>query len=179
MKLRLPEKIETQRLVLQRLKYEDAEEIFYTYASKPDATRYMAWPTHETIKDTRAFLHFAVRGWEQGLDYSFGIRLRESNRFIGSIGIMNDLGKIQFGYIFSPTQWRKGYATEACLSLIGILKTIPEVQRIGTFVDVENVASRKVLLKAGLTEDFVFSKWFAFVNQGNELKDCVVFSLKL
>ena len=34
-------------------------------------------------------------------------------------------------------------------------------------------------MKAGLTEDFVFTKWYAFVNQGNELKDCVVFSLKI
>ena len=177
MQLQLPEKIKTQRLLLQRLKYEEAEEIFYTYASKPEATWYMAWPTHETLKDTRTFLQYAVRGWEQGLDYSYGIRLRESNRFIGSIGAMNDSGKIQFGYILSPTQWGNGYATEACSNLINVLRTIPEIQNIGTFVDVENTASRKVLIKAGLTEDFIFAKWFAFVNQNNELKDCVLFSL--
>jgi len=178
MKLRLPEKIETQRLVLERLKHEDAEEIFYTYASKPEATRFMAWPTHKSLKDTRSFLRYAVAGWEQGIDYSFAIRLNGNNRFIGSIGILNDNGKIQFGYVLSPTQWGNGYATEACSALIGVLKTIPEIQHIGTFVDVENVASRKVLLKAGLTEDFIFSKWFAFVNQNNELKDCVLFSLQ-
>jgi [ribosomal protein S5]-alanine N-acetyltransferase len=177
MKLELPERFETQRLALRRLKHEDAEEIFYTYASKPEATRYMAWPTHQTIKDTHSFLRYAVAGWDQGIDYSFGIRLRGSNRFVGSIGAMNDLGKIQFGYVFSPTQWGNGYATEACLALISLLKTTPGVKRIGTFVDVENKASRRVLQKAGLTEDFIFSKWFAFVNQSNALKDCVLFSL--
>ena len=179
MKIGLPEKIETQRLVLQRLKYEDAEEIFYTYASKPEATRYMAWPTHKTLKDTRTFLDYAMQGWERGIDYSYGIRLQSNNRFIGSIGILNDNGKIQFGYILSPTQWGKGYATEACSNLIQVVKAIPDIQQIGTFVDIENTASRKVLLKTGLKEDFIFSKWFAFVNQNNELKDCVLFSLPM
>lgn len=177
MQLRLPEKIETQRLVLQRLKYEDAEEIFYTYASKPEATRYMSWPTHKTLKDTQSFLQYAVHGWEHGIDYSFGIRLRRHNRFIGTIGILNDNGKIQFGYVLSPTQWGNGYATEACAGLINVLKTIPEIKSIGTFVDVENSASQKVLKKVGFNEDFIFTKWFAFVNQNNELKDCVLFSL--
>src|SRR6188768_1783107 len=128
MQLHLPERIETQRLVLQRLKHEDAEEIFYTYASKPEATRYMAWPTHQSLKDTRSFLKYAVHGWEQGIDYSYGIRLLENNRFIGSIGILNDNGKVQIGYVLSPTQWDNGYATEACSGLIGVLKKIPEIK---------------------------------------------------
>lgn len=177
MVLDLPEKIETQRLLLRRLKHEDAEEIFYTYASKPEATKYMSWPTHRSIKDTRTYLHDAVRGWEEGIDYSFGIRLQQTNRLIGSIGILNDYGKIQFGYVLSPTQWGNGYATEACIGLIDIVKMLRGVRQIGTFVDRENEASRKVLLKAGLVEDFVFEKWFSFVNQENALKDCILLSV--
>src|SRR6185295_6455831 len=105
MKLPIPEQIETERLVLQRLKYEDAEQIFYTYASKPESTRFMLWPTHQTIEDSRSFLKYAVTGWNAGKDYSFGIRLRKVNRFIGSCGLVHDEGKIQFGYVLSPTHW--------------------------------------------------------------------------
>ena len=171
----LPEQIETKRLLLQRLKYEDAEEIFYTYAGKPEATKYMSWPTHQRIKDTRDYLKYAVPGWNLGIDYSFGIRLKDTNQFIGSFGVLNEMGKLQFGYILSPTQWGNGYATEICQLMMPILKAQPHVFRVGTFVDAENEASAKVLLKAGLIEEARLTKWFRFVNQNNEPKDCILF----
>lgn len=178
-RLLVPEKIETRRLLLQRLKYEDAEEIFYSYASKPECTRFMAWPTHQSIEATRGFLHYAHESWRAGTDYSFSIRLKDSNRFIGSFGILNDNGKIQFGYIITPSQWGNGYATEVCTKMMDILKSFPEIFRVGTFVDVDNAASIKVLLKSGLKEEARLEKWFRFVNQNNEPKDCVLFRLDL
>jgi [ribosomal protein S5]-alanine N-acetyltransferase len=175
--LHLPEKIETRRLVLQRLRYEDAEEVFYTYASKPEVTKFLSWPTHRSMEDTRAFLRYAVDSWTLGLDYSFSIRLQISHKFIGSFGVINEDGKIQFGYVFSPTVWGKGYATEACTAIMKLLRLEPDVYRIGTFVDVDNIASIKVLLKSGLIQEAQLEKWFRFVNQGNIPKDCILFRL--
>lgn len=173
--LHLPPRIETPRLLIQRLKYEDAEEIFYTYASKPEATRYVAWPTHQSIEDTRTFLDYACHAWERHLDFSYSIRLANSGRLIGGIGVINDDGKVQFGYILSPTQWNQGYATEACQALLGLLKTTPSVHRIWTLVDAENTASIRVLEKSGLIREALLTKWFRFINQNNEPKDCLIF----
>lgn len=175
----LPERFETERLVLQRLRYEDEPEIFYTYASKTESTRYMSWPTHQSLKDTREFLKYAVNGWRAGVDFSWAVRLKSSNRLIGSCGVINDNGKIQFGYVLGPNYWGQGYATEVCRKLLAMLKTIPEVYRINTFVDIDNVASSRVLQKCGLEEEAVLVKWFRFVNQGNEPKDCVLYKLPL
>jgi ribosomal-protein-alanine N-acetyltransferase len=179
MKLNLPERIETERLVLSRLRYEDAEELFYAYASKSEATWYMSWPTHQSMKDTRSFLDYAIKGWKEGVDYSFSVRLKDNHRLIGSFGILHDEGKIQFGYVFSPTQWGKGYATEVCRKMMSMVKHQEVVYRIFTFVDVENKASIKVLLKSGLVEEALLTKWFRFVNQSNEPKDCILFRLSL
>lgn len=176
-RLDFPQKIETERLVLHPLKYEEAEEIFYTYASKPEATRYVSWPTHRTISDTRDFLGYAVEHRKLGLDYSFSVRLKEAGTLIGSFGVINDNGKIQIGYVFSPSRWGNGYATEVCRVMMPILKKMPDVFRIGTFVDADNVASIKVLLKSGLIEEGRLPKWFRFVNQDNEPKDCIFFRL--
>jgi [ribosomal protein S5]-alanine N-acetyltransferase len=178
-RLDFPEKIETTRLVLKRLRYEDAEEIFYTYASKPEATKFMAWPTHRSVEDTRAFLLYAIDSWNKGSDYSFAIRLKDSQKMIGSIGVMNENGKIQFGYILSPSYWSNGYATEACREIMALLKTFTIVYRVGTFVDIDNTASIKVLLKSGLVEEARLNKWHRFVNQGNLPKDCILFKLPL
>ncbi len=177
MHLLLPEQIETARLTLERLRYEDAEEMFYAYASKTEATKYMSWPTHQRISDTRNYLKFAIQGWTFGIDYSYGVRLKETNQLIGSFGVLNDQGKLQFGYILSPTQWGRGYATEVCKAMLPLLKMQLGVFRIGTFVDAENVASAHVLQKSGLVEEARLEKWFRFVNQNNEAKDCILFKL--
>ena len=177
--LNLPDHIVTQRLSLRRLRYEDAEEIFYTYASKPEVTKFVSWPTHRTLQDTKTFLQYAVNGWDNGTDYSFAVRLQESNRLIGSIGVINENGKLQFGYAFSPAQWNKGYATEVCRMLMTLLRNQKGVYRIQTFVDVENISSAKVLIKSGLVEEARLPRWFRFVNQNNEAKDCILFRLPL
>jgi ribosomal-protein-alanine N-acetyltransferase len=177
--LQIPEFLGTERLAIRRLRYEDADEIFYTYASKPEATQYVSWPTHITLQDTRAFLDYAVWSWSQGSDYSFSIRMRDHNRLIGTFGIINDEGKIQFGYALGPLYWGQGYATEVCQAMMQLLRTTPGVYRVGTLVDVENVASTKVLLKAGLVEEARLPKWMRFVNQGNEPRDCILYRLPL
>lgn len=175
----MPERIETDRLVLSRLRYEDAEEIFYAYASKPEVTKYVSWPTHVTIDDTRAFLKYAVKAWRAGVDYSFAARLKTTNRLIGSIGLIHEEGKVQFGYSVSPTQWGNGFATEMCRKMMALLRTTNGIYRIFTFVDEENVASIKVLQKSGLIEEARLPRWHTFVNQGNEPKDCVMFKLAI
>ena len=179
MRLNIPERIETERLVLERFRKEEAEEIFYTYASKAEATRYMSWPTHTTLDDTREFLTHAIRGWRAGTDYSFGIRLKKHNRLVGSCGMMNDNGKVQFGYVISPTHWNQGYATEVCRKLMQVIRGEHEIYRVSTFVDADNIASIKVLQKSGLVEEARLEKWFKFVNQGNAPKDCYLFKLPI
>jgi ribosomal-protein-alanine N-acetyltransferase len=173
-RLSLPPSIETQRLFLERLKYEDAEEIFYAYASKPEATYYLSWPTHRSVDETRSFLKYAVESWNYGTDYHYAIRLK--NRIlIGSIGVVNNNGKVQLGYVISPVHWGVGYTTEACKRILSILATFPNVYRIGTFVDADNLASIQVLKKCGMTEEARLPKWFRFINQDNQAKDCVLF----
>lgn len=173
----VPEQLQTDRLILTRLRHEDAEEIFYTYASKPESTRFVSWPTHQWVKDTRAYLTRTITGWRQGIDFSYGIRLQANGRLIGSGGFLNDGGKVQVGYVFGPLHWGKGYATEATRELIRVLNTQPGIFRIGSFVDAENLASARVLIKAGFVEEAILQNWFRFPNQGNVPKDCVLFKI--
>jgi [ribosomal protein S5]-alanine N-acetyltransferase len=177
--LSIPSKLTSDRLIFQRLRYEDAEEIFYTYASKPVATRFVSWKTHKSVDDTRLFLSYAIRAWNEDKEYSFSVRLRNSNRLIGSIGVINDSGRVQFGYIFSPTQWNRGYATEACRRILEHLKTEKHITKITTFVDVDNKASIQVLKNCGLREEGIFSQWFKFPNQDDQSKDCLLFHYPL
>ena len=175
--IQIPERLVTDRLILSRLRHEDAEEIFYTYASKPECTKYVSWPTHQSIKDTRAYLTHTIEGWRQAIDFSYGIRLQANGRLIGGCGFLNDNGKAQIGYVLGVLHWGNGYATEASVKLIGMLKKESGIFRIGSFVDADNLASAKVLIKAGLVEEAVLQNWFQFPNQENATKDCILFKL--
>jgi ribosomal-protein-alanine N-acetyltransferase len=173
--LHLPESLETDRLLIHRLRYEDAEEIFYVYASKVEATKYVSWPTHQSMQETRRFLDYAVKAWDEHIEYSFSIRLKDSNLLIGSFGIINDNGKVSFGYIFGPNHWSKGYATEVCQLMMKHLSANPDIHRIWTIVDTDNISSSKVLLKCGFIEEARLCKWHRFINQENKPKDCFIY----
>jgi ribosomal-protein-alanine N-acetyltransferase len=149
----IPERVETQRLLLTRLQLTDAEEIFYTYASKPESTRFVSWPIHESISATRQFLLYARQAWAEGLDFSFSIRLKGTNRLIGACGFLNDGGKTQIGYVLGPLHWNSGYATESTQKVVQLLRAQPDVVKINSFVDADNHASARVLQKCGFVAE--------------------------
>jgi ribosomal-protein-alanine N-acetyltransferase len=49
--------------------------------------------------------------------------------------------------------------------------------RISTFVDVENIASIRVLEKCGLIKEASLTNWMRFPNQQNQPKDCAIYVL--
>lgn len=46
-------KIETERLILRYLNDEDLESVFYNYANDDEVTKYLTWPTHRSLEDTK------------------------------------------------------------------------------------------------------------------------------
>lgn len=175
----LEERIFTSRLTLQRLRPEDAEEVFYSYASKPEVTRFLTWPTHSSIADARSFLAYADQAWLRGEEFSFGLRLNTNNRLIGAFAVRNDDGRMEVGYALAPAFWSQGLATEACTGMVNYLRKLPDVYRIQSFVDEENVASARVLLKSGFIEEARLPKWRRFVNLNNDPRDCIQFRVPL
>ena len=55
--------IETERLLLRRPRRSDEPAVFSRYASDPDVTRYMSFPTHQSLDDTRAFVQWSDTLW--------------------------------------------------------------------------------------------------------------------
>ncbi len=63
--MKAPEFFETVRLALRRPAAGDIEAIFSRYAGDPEVTRFLAWPRHESLEDTRAFLAFSDAQWNE------------------------------------------------------------------------------------------------------------------
>ena len=150
------EVVETERLVLRRPRVSDEPAIFARYASDPEATRYMAWPTHTSLADTRLFLDLSDDVWRRWpLAGPYLVFARDGVTLLGSAGIVNnDAEKAQAGYILARDAWGRGYATEALLASVEAARAAG-VRRLEAGVHVDHRVSCRVLEKAGFVRERV------------------------
>ncbi len=80
--------------------------------------------------------------------------------FVGSfviIPIPDDTEKTQMGYSFLPEHWGKGYASEVTKEGVNYFYNRTPLTEIYGVTESPNIASQKVLLKAGFKQ--IESKW--------------------
>jgi ribosomal-protein-alanine N-acetyltransferase len=171
--LKAPERIETARLVLRKPILADAEAMFSRYASVPQVTRFMSWPTHQSVNDTLAFLHFSNAAWEK---WPAGPYLIESGEILlGSTGFGFETPEsAETGYVLAVDAWGQGYATEALQAVVVVARELGV--RLHAHVHPENVRSARVLQKCGFTQDAQAARFVRFPNI-DQTVDCPLYSL--
>ncbi|HEX2729562.1 MAG TPA: GNAT family N-acetyltransferase, partial [Rubrobacteraceae bacterium] len=113
-------RLETDRLVLRKMRHEDAEAMF-AYASDPEVTRYVVWDTHRTIEDSRAFLELTISSYASGEGLDWGIVYKGDEKFIGTCGFVNrspEHARAEIGYVISRRYWGRGLTAEAVRAII-------------------------------------------------------------
>ena len=114
MRPQAPERIETARLVIRRPNPPDAATIFARYASDPAVTKYLGWPVHRSVDDTRAFLQFSDIEWKR---WSVGPYLLETRdgALIGSTGLSLETSyRASTGYVLAKDAWGRGTPPKRC-----------------------------------------------------------------
>ncbi len=141
--------LETERLLLRRIRREDAQRIYDCWASDPEVTRYLTWQPHASVAVTEAIVARWLAEYEQPDCYRYGIELRETGELIGMIDVVGyHHGNPVIGYCSGRAYWGNGYMTEAlkalCAALFeaGYLMIRIEAVR-------ENIGSNRVIQKAG------------------------------
>ena len=144
-----PPAIETARLLLSRPESRHAEPIFERYASDPAVTRFLGWPRHQSIADTRTFLAFSATQWEQWPAGPYLIWSREGGALLGGTGFgFETADEALTGYVLARDAWGKGYATEALTAIVGLAPAIG-VRRLSALCHAEHRVSQRVLEKCG------------------------------
>jgi ribosomal-protein-alanine N-acetyltransferase len=149
-------RIETERLLLRRPRAEDAHAIFTRYASDPEVTRYMSWPTHRSIDETYTFVRFCDELWARWPKAGpLLVFAREETTLLGGAGIVNDSETVaQIGYVFARDAWGRGYATEALRANVEAVRHTG-LRRLEAGVHVSHQPSCRVLEKAGFVREGV------------------------
>ena len=145
--------LETERMLLRPRTKEDKDDIF-EYASDPEVTEYVTWPTHRSIEDTISFLESAPKNFAKRESIGFAIELKETGKMIGDCGFLRIEPKhhrTEIGYVLNRNFWSKGYMTEAVQELIRFAFEEMGMHRVAAICDVENIRSSNVMERCGMT----------------------------
>ncbi len=173
---RLPDEFETVRYHLRRVKVEDAQVIFDSYATDAEVTRFLGWKPHRSIADTTAFLEIAAAEWDSGSGYpvvAFDILTRG---FIGMFHPTVKGHKVTYGYVLQKSAWGQGCATEVMGWLVKHALNHPMIHRTEAFCDVDHLASARVMEKAGMDREGILRRYFGHPNISEVPRDCVIYS---
>jgi [ribosomal protein S5]-alanine N-acetyltransferase len=155
---------ETPRLVARSFDPRDLA-AFTAMRADPEVARYQSWARFSEA-DGRAFLE-DMAGATPGAPawFQFALEERATGRFAGDCGLKtmeHDQRLAQIGYTIAPEFWNRGLASEAVAGLVRFAFGSFPIHRISASVDPRNLASCRVLEKAGFVKEAHFrrSEWF-------------------
>lgn len=144
--------IETPRLRLVPLGPEHLETT-HRYASDVEHTRYMMFLPTESRAETLRYLARCAAEWQKPVPVFYEFAVLLDGAHIGSVSLYFDtspeLGDM--GWIINPAYEGHGYATEAVLAMMDFARNRLDIRHFLAHCDVDNLASRAVMQKIGLT----------------------------
>ncbi len=143
--------LNTERLVLKRIVPENAEDM-YEYASRQDVTRFLLWSPHVNLRETKGYIEYLQREYRKGNYADWGITLRDSGKFVGTIGFANlDLTNNwgELGYVLNPEYHGRGIMTEALGAVLELAFRELSLHRVQLRIMDGNTDSQKLARRMG------------------------------
>ena len=175
--MKMPEELETKRLVLRKPRLEDARAIFEGWTQDQEVTRYLTWRPHERIEQTEAFVQGCIRAWEGETRFPYVITLKGTGEVIGIIDPRMEGPKVGIGYGAARAYWGKGYVPEATRAIIDWAFRQPTIFRVYATTDVENIASRRVMEKVGMQCEGILRKYILHPNISDIPRDSYMYAI--
>lgn len=154
--------IETRRLLLRPFTTADAQLMYDNWASDPDVTKYLTWPTHSSPEVTKAVLADWVSNYPRQNFYQWAIVLKELGQPIGSIGVVDlseNISKAEIGYCMGKAWWHQGIMTEALKAVMDYMFDRVGLNRVEAAHDANNPHSGAVMKKCGMLCEGTHRQW--------------------
>jgi ribosomal-protein-alanine N-acetyltransferase len=163
--------LETERLILRKLRLEDAKDLF-EYASDPEITKYVTWEPHKSIEDSINLIKFTHERYEKREGIIWGIVYKENNKVIGTCDIspVTKHFRAEIAYALSRDYWGKGLMTEAVKEVIRFGFEKMNLNRIQAMCIPENIDSYRVMEKVGMKYEGVIREYIYIKGKFQDLK---------
>lgn len=150
----LPERIETECLVLRVRTVADVEDI-YAYASLPEVSYPAGFPPVKALEDEIYYLEHILpeRNEKDNLPAGYGIVVKGTDTIIGSVDFphRHEDDVLEIGYTLHPDYWGRGYVPEAARALIDLAFKELGLHKIELTCFGYNTQSQRVAEKLGFT----------------------------
>lgn len=149
MKFRVPEILETNRLLLRPFKESDWQDL-HAYYSDPLATQYTVGRPF-TEGETWRIMCTMIGHWQLREYGPYALEERESHKVIGTVGFWypNDWPSPEIKWALAAKFWGKGYASEAARAVQQAGKIhLPEISLI-SLINAKNQPSINLALAIG------------------------------
>jgi ribosomal-protein-alanine N-acetyltransferase len=171
-----PETFQTERLRLRKPVVDDAETIFHAYAQDAEVSKYLTWRPNRSIEETREFIGSCLAGWKERRSFHWVILRKAPEQLVGMVSARVEGPKLELGYVLARVHWNRGYMTEAVKAVIVWALDQPSIYRVWSVCDVENLASARVMEKAGMTKEGILRRWSVHPNMGAAPRDSYCYS---
>ena len=164
--------LETERLILRKIKWDDAENMFQ-YGSDDEVSQYVTWDTHQSLADTKEFIDFVMGKYARGEVSPWGIALKETDQLIGTIDFVSWQAHhktAEIGYVLSKKYWGQGITTEAAHELVRFGFENMDLVRIQARCFLANVGSEAVMKKLGMSYEGILRKAMFVKEKHQDLK---------
>jgi len=144
--------IETPRVVLRAFDDDDAKPLF-SILSEPGVLRYFPSSNPPPLDRVEKLIENHKRHWlENGFGW-WAAADRADDGLIGwcGLGLLEETVEIEIKYLFRPSRWGRGIATEAASVCLQYAFREAALESIIGLTHVDNIASQRVLEKIGLT----------------------------
>ncbi len=157
MSTRTLELLETERLILERLRADHAGDLIGLLQDPRVARTLWPFPTPQSDAEVIAGLQDKIAHWER---YGFGLWLmrdRATGQFVGRGGLQHTAVEgeptIEVGWAVVPERWGEGLATELARASVEVAFGDLGLRELVAFTLPHNIASRRVMEKAGFVYD--------------------------
>ena len=168
--------LNTDRLILRKISLDDTDDM-YEYAKNKEITKYLTWSPHQSKSVTFEYISYLQTRYSAGEFYDWAVVHRDSGKMIGTCGFTrfdfkNDGAEI--GYVINPEYHGQGIATEALERVIKYGFENLALARIECRYMVENLASRKVMEKSGMTFEGIRRKGVLVKGEYRDIGICSI-----
>lgn len=143
--------IETPRLILREIIFEDLERIFLL-DSNPEVMKYIGVKPVTTLQESKETIKKIRKQYQENGIARWAVIEKETNLLIGWSGlklltepINGFINVYELGYRFLPEFWGKGYATESGKAVLEYGFNEMNLDKIYACVDIHNIDSDKIL----------------------------------
>uniref|UniRef100_A0A0D6QS83 N-acetyltransferase domain-containing protein n=1 Tax=Araucaria cunninghamii TaxID=56994 RepID=A0A0D6QS83_ARACU len=150
--------VENCYVTLRNFEFSDVDDYMVWATDGKVANRFCSWEPHKSRDETEHYIQSVVLGhpWYKAICVH--------GKPVGAISIERGHGlsscRAKIGYVVASNWWGKGIATQAVrLALSTAFRDLPNLERIEGLVEPENLASQRVLEKAGFVKEGLLCKY--------------------